>query len=411
MYSKALPAVLGLFGFVAADETGNPNYEEVDQCYAHRRPEGERPNGRPWSNRSMKRQYSDEYHQQYWAGYDFDGKANEDAVADAREYVMQCCESNPYMFVDDGEADEDIMEGSETDELYIQFRAQEIAVERLCKNKLGNQFDSDYARSRSRSGETADPQDSAVILQVQMQAANSAIAGLRKFRNLKTMVMKMQPSNITTFGRYCYYGCWCLPAGQHNLASGFGSPVDAIDEVCKEFALCYKCLDIDFAGTCNPATQSYAWGRVKDNGVIVDVTCLNDPNNSNKAKCARYVCECDRILATGFALYHWVHNNSLHIWGNFDRLANCFPRGGSYKQDACCGAYGTSSDEFNANKFRVGYRRPYSTLNPSTACCNDVFYYNYTEEECCNVSGDLSIVPIGDCAGAGGSTVQPDENI
>ena len=85
----------------------------------------------------MKRQYSDEYHQQYWAGYDFDGKANEDAVADAREYVMQCCESNPYMFVDDGEADEDIMEGSETDELYIQFRAQEIAVERLCKNKLG----------------------------------------------------------------------------------------------------------------------------------------------------------------------------------------------------------------------------------------------------------------------------------
>jgi len=402
MYSKALPAVLGLFGFVAADETGNPLYEEIPECYAHRRPEGER-NGKFWTIRSMRNQYSDDYHQNYWAGYDF-SKDVADVVADARDYVLQCCEANPYIYESGSDGEEDIMEGSETDELYIQFRAQEIAVERLCKNKLGNQFDAEYAKSKTRTGDANEP------AKVDEPAVTNAIVGLRKFRNLKTMVMKMQPSNITTFGRYCYYGCWCLPAGQHNLASGFGSPVDAIDEVCKEFALCYKCLDIDFAGTCNPATQSYAWGRVKDpsTGVIVDVTCLNNPNNSNKAKCARYVCECDRILATGFALYHWVHNNSLHIWGNFDRLANCFPRGGSYKQDACCGAYGTASDDFNANKFRVGYRRPYSTLNPSVACCNDVFYYNYTEEECCDVSGDLTIVPIGDCAGAGGSTVAPD---
>jgi len=405
MYSKALPAVLGLFGFAAADETGDPNYEEFGACYAHRRPAGER-DGKNWTPSSMQAQYSDEYHQQYWAGYDFN-KPAADIVADAREYVLKCCEANPYLYEGDDD-EEDIMENSETDELYIQFRAQEIAVERLCKNKLGNQFDKDYQASlrRSGSGVTSEVggQEAAEAAKVVMAAAN----GLRKFRNLKTMVMKMQPANITTFGRYCYYGCWCLPAGQHNLASGFGSPVDAIDEVCKEFALCYKCLDIDFAGTCNPATQSYAWGRVKTNGVIVDVTCLNDPANSNKAKCARYVCECDRILATGFAMYHWVHNNSLHIWGNFDRLANCFPRGGSYKQDACCGAYGTASEEFNDGKFRVGYRRPYSTLNPSVACCNDVFYYNYTEEECCDNAGDITIVGTGECAGLGGSTVAPD---
>ena len=48
---------------------------------------------------------------------------------------------------------------------------------------------------------------------------------LRRFKNLKAMVMSMQPAEVTVFGRYCYYGCWCLPQGQHNLASGYGAPV------------------------------------------------------------------------------------------------------------------------------------------------------------------------------------------
>ena len=35
----------------------------------------------------------------------------------------------------------------------------------------------------------------------------------RKFRNLKILVLWMQESK--RFGRYCYYGCYCLPEGSH----------------------------------------------------------------------------------------------------------------------------------------------------------------------------------------------------
>ena len=64
---------------------------------------------------------------------------------------------------------------------------------------------------------------------------------LRKFRNLKILVLWLQKEQ--KFGRYCYYGCYCLPEGSHNIASGgYGSPVDGVDRACRDFKQCYKCL-------------------------------------------------------------------------------------------------------------------------------------------------------------------------
>lgn len=64
---------------------------------------------------------------------------------------------------------------------------------------------------------------------------------LRKFRNLKILVLWLQ--NEQKFGRYCYYGCYCLPEGSHNIAAGgYGTPVDGIDRACRDFKQCYKCL-------------------------------------------------------------------------------------------------------------------------------------------------------------------------
>ena len=34
----------------------------------------------------------------------------------------------------------------------------------------------------------------------------------RKFRNLKVLVLWLQIAD--QFGRYCYYGCYCLPEGK-----------------------------------------------------------------------------------------------------------------------------------------------------------------------------------------------------
>ena len=46
---------------------------------------------------------------------------------------------------------------------------------------------------------------------------------LRKFRQLKISVLWLQKEQ--KFGRYCYYGCYCLPEGSHNIAAGgYGKP-------------------------------------------------------------------------------------------------------------------------------------------------------------------------------------------
>ena len=45
----------------------------------------------------------------------------------------------------------------------------------------------------------------------------------RKFRNLKILVLWLQKEQ--KFGRYCFYGCYCLPEGSHNIAAGgYGKP-------------------------------------------------------------------------------------------------------------------------------------------------------------------------------------------
>merc|ERR1711990_222404 len=130
------------------------------------------------------------------------------------------------------------------------------------------------------------------------ESDTTSLAQLRRFKNLKAMVRSLQPSNVTIFGRYCYYGCWCLPQGQHNLASGYGQPVDPVDSVCKEFALCYKCIDIDFGGSCNPEKRGYKWRRSFDGqGEQIDIRCQNNHNDGPSHRCARFVCECDRVLA------------------------------------------------------------------------------------------------------------------
>lgn len=236
-------------------------------------------------------------------------------------------------------------------------------------------------------------------------SAMGELSNLKRFKNLKAMVMTMQPPSVTVFGRYCYYGCWCLPNGQHNLAAGYGQPVDPIDEVCKEFALCYKCLDMDFAGSCQPEKRSYRWGRVKDGfGVTYDLMCKDNPDQGPNHRCKRYTCECDRVLAMGLGATHMFWNESHHArWGGFDREASCETDCvGCIPQDDCCGAYGAASTD-SPNPMT---RRPYASTNPNSGCCQDVFYYNTIAQDCCVDGATVSVVDQGTCPG---TVVDPDE--
>ena len=51
----------------------------------------------------------------------------------------------------------------------------------------------------------------------------------RKFRNLKLLIVFLQEK--LGFGKYCYYGCHCLPEGSHDIAGGgVGEPKDRFNQ-------------------------------------------------------------------------------------------------------------------------------------------------------------------------------------
>jgi len=101
----------------------------------------------------------------------------------------------------------------------------------------------------------------------------------RKFRNLKILVLYLQKEK--KFGRYCYYGCHCLPEGSHDLANGgYGKPRDNIDGSCRRFGQCYKCLlDEHKDGKGLPKKGNVTECKGEELGYEVDL--IDDPNGYN----------------------------------------------------------------------------------------------------------------------------------
>merc|ERR1712176_980 len=129
---------------------------------------------------------------------------------------------------------------------------------------------------------------------------------VRKFRNLKILVLWLQKEK--KFGRYCFYGCYCLPEGSHNIASGgYGKPLDGIDEACFDFKKCYQCL-IDEHSVNQPGKT---WAgqdecRGENIGYRADLLMDADGNKSIECtntlgQCRRNICECDNALESTLA--------------------------------------------------------------------------------------------------------------
>lgn len=159
---------------------------------------------------------------------------------------------------------------------------------------------------------------------------------LRKFRQLKISVLYLQKEK--KFGRYCYYGCYCLPEGSHNIAAGgYGKPLDSIDRACFDFKQCYRCLIDEHAGESKEC-------KGEDVGYRMDLTTDDDGNKSiectNKVNSCRYnVCQCDKALAEKLAQFEDTWDESLHsVRGGFKREDNCTkPKGGLHRFEECCG--------------------------------------------------------------------------
>jgi len=189
------------------------------------------------------------------------------------------------------------------------------------------------------SGDTVDEIDQ-MIMNLMGESADSlrfmGELGMRKFRQLKIVVLWLQHER--KFGRYCYYGCYCLPEGSHNLAQGgYGKPQDNIDRSCKDFKQCYRCLNEEFGDTskgCAGEEFGYRFDLLTNADGSKDVQCTN-----RLGSCRRSVCECDLQLARALSKYESEWDESLHsVKGDFDRETTCaVPPGGGNPILECCG--------------------------------------------------------------------------
>lgn len=188
---------------------------------------------------------------------------------------------------------------------------------------------------------------------------------LRKFRQLKTMILFLQENPV--FGKYCYYGCWCFVDGSDNMQSGYGKPRDNIDEACMAFSKCYRCLAMDYPTF--EETLRYNFDMDEGENGQKSINC-NDATGTMK----RNLCECDRELAAELASHEDEWNVNYHEkQSDFDRKKECFtPLNQKWEVDQCCGSYPA--------------RYPYSSHQGARDCCGSKIY-SKEYSQCCSDSG------------------------
>jgi hypothetical protein len=158
----------------------------------------------------------------------------------------------------------------------------------------------------------------------------------RKFRQWKLMVMAMQRQAGSTrqWKDFQSYGCHCIPEGRRRIGvAGYGAPVDSIDNACRSFHQCYRCLEDEHAdeGGCDGEKTRY---KVTINENTGEISCRNKPGT-----CQYNVCQCDlqiaQRLSTAFPVWESKYSKRQ---GKFDREASCQKTGkGGAVFEECCG--------------------------------------------------------------------------
>ena len=90
--------------------------------------------------------------------------------------------------------------------------------------------------------------------------------------------------------KYYAYGCNCFQLGDAPLSGQpiQGRPVDQLDNMCKMYKSCQKCVRTKNGETCRGELVKYQWTVQED----LDVTGSNDAGS-----CERELFECDRQFA------------------------------------------------------------------------------------------------------------------
>lgn len=230
--------------------------------------------------------------------------------------------------------------------------------------------------AEARVASIAAVDDRSAVQNQDLADAQNNLAELRRFRQLKEMVLHKQPG--ITFGKYCYYGCWCMAIG-HDGFKGRGQAQDGVDSACKTHTHCYECAkqDENSRAHCNPETVKYDYTLLEDPVSGEKQIQCNDPyadetGGNKKSHCRRAICECDRGLSFRLAeeSENWVVDHH-HKWANFDNSMCLTDNGTGNTPDSCCGKYDYPNTRF-----------PYASNSGQRACCGNRTY-DTSIADCC----------------------------
>jgi len=121
-----------------------------------------------------------------------------------------------------------------------------------------------------------------------MFVTSDAISFKLKYPNLADLLEYYIPE--TDASQYLSYGCNCNLLDSKGLATpGHGAAVDQIDQACKNYKDCQRCVQIEDGSECNLEGPSalYKLGFLSDQPY-----CMNPVKS-----CNRHLCECDKQFA------------------------------------------------------------------------------------------------------------------
>lgn len=226
----------------------------------------------------------------------------------------------------------------------------------------------EFTKERGANSLSEDLTKEIVAFQNDVLNTNSTMKAMKQILakgaeiNLKVVLSTILPPDVAerAYGetnaanKFSLYGCYCSPH-HDTMKDGFwlgkGTPVDDIDNFCKNLWSGYKCLKRDYGSDCDQ-TRTYSW-KISDKG---KPTCLE-----SKGTCLGDLCRLDLEFAYAIDKVRDTWNPDYHINNGFDRFAVCgsqnpdkYPKEntsnyGGMKQRQCCGK-GLGRHTFNPTK-------------------------------------------------------------
>jgi len=163
--------------------------------------------------------------------------------------------------------------------------------------------------------------------------------GERRYNDLKDIATKLwRKAGYTGKDKfderkYWTYGCHCLMLGDRPMSDmGHGRPVDALDNKCKAYKDCQKCVRENHGDECIGEFVRYTYRFAGKRNVFES---KNDPGS-----CERELFECDYQFVKDTFENRNVFNEDYHLfWGSFDSDESCVAGGNVPVDHKCCGGH------------------------------------------------------------------------